>query len=196
MDVTAVELVERNLEVLRNNSKEIKSLKSFQGDATDLSKFENDTFDMTLSLGPLYHLYEEEEINKAIGEAIRVTKSNGIMIFAFISVYAIMNSNYLYGNWKAGLKENFTDDYKVRHFKEQVFTGYYIVEFEKLFENKNVEWITTVGVDGNLEALEVRNDFEMSDEDFDSYIKWHLKFAETRELLGYNNHLLYICRKK
>lgn len=196
MDVTAVELVESNLEVLKNNSKDIKSIQSYQGDATNLSRFKDNTFDVTLVLGPLYHLYENEEVNKAIDEAIRVTKQGGIIMFAFISIYAIMTSNYLFGNWKDGLDENYTSDYKVRHFKEQLFTGYDIVEFEKLFENKNVEWITTAGTDGILESLEPRNDFKITDSDFISFIKWHLNFSEKRELIGQNNHLLYICRKK
>ena len=39
------------------------------GDAIDLSRFEDNTFDVTLVLGPLYHLYEDEDIDKAIKEA-------------------------------------------------------------------------------------------------------------------------------
>lgn len=46
-----------------------------------------------------------------------------------------------------------------------------------------------------MEALERRKEFNFSDEDFESFIKWHLNFAEKRELLGSNNHLLYICKK-
>lgn len=85
---------------------------------------------------------------------------------------------------------------KVRHFENQLFTGYDICEFENLFSNKNLEYITIVGVDGSVESLEERNDFSFNDEEFKSYIKWHINFAEKRELLGRNNHLLYICRKK
>ena len=32
-------------------------------------------------------------------------------------------------------------------------------------------------------------------ENFDAFVKWHLAFAEKRELLGGSNHLLYICQK-
>ncbi len=39
MDVTAVELVESNLAVLRENSREIANIRSCKGDATDLSMF-------------------------------------------------------------------------------------------------------------------------------------------------------------
>lgn len=195
MDVTAVELVESNLAVLRENSKGIENIQSFQGDATNLDRFADNSFDVTLVLGPMYHLYDEAEVNKAIDEAVRVTKPGGAILFAFISIFAIMYANYFYGNWAFGQRENFTPDYKVKHFKEQLFTGYDVTEFEQLFENKPVEWITTAGVDGLLEAIEKREDFCIPDEDFDTFANWYLNFSEKRELLGCANHLLYICRK-
>ena len=195
MDVTAVELVESHLDVLRKNSEGIPNIRSFQGDATDLSRFEDSSFDLTLVLGPLYHLYEPEDIHKAIDEAIRVTRPDGAIFFAFISVFGIMFANYLGGNWAAGQEENFTEDYRVRHFKEQLFTGYDVVEFEQLFEGKPVRWITTTGTDGCLEPIEEWSGFEIKDEDFPAFVKWYLAFSEKRELLGNTNHLLYICRK-
>ena len=196
MNVTAVELLESNLEVLQKNGAGLKNLQSFQGDATDLSRFEDDSFDVTLVFGPMYHLYEPKEVHKAIDEAIRVTKPGGKVLFAFISIYAIMYANYFYGNWTFGEKENFTEDYIILHFTEQVFTGYDIEEFEHLFDTKPVEYITTAGVDGLLEPIEAREDFLIKDEDFPRFAKWYLNFAEKRELLGATNHLLYICRKK
>ncbi|MCR5279354.1 MAG: class I SAM-dependent methyltransferase [Lachnospiraceae bacterium] len=195
MDVTAVELTESNFAILKQNGEGIANIKPVQGDATDLSCFADDSFDVTLVFGPMYHLYDKADIDKAIDEAIRVTKKDGVILFAFISVYAIMYANYLSGNWGEGEEENFTKDYKIRHFQEQMFTGYDISEFEALFDKKPVEWITTAGVDGMLEAIQVRPDFAFSDEDFEAFKKWYLAFAEKRELLGSTNHLLYICRK-
>ena len=196
MKVTAVELLENNLAVLRENSREIGNLESFQGDAVDLGRFADNTFDVTLHFGPMYHLYEDEEVNRAIDEAIRVTKPGGVILFAFISVFGIMYANYFQGNWAAGQAENFTEDYRIRHFKEQLFTGYDVPEFEQMFEGRPVEWITTAGVDGIVESIEDREDFSIPDEDFEAFAAWYLHFAEKRELLGATNHLLYICRKK
>ncbi|MBR4206187.1 MAG: class I SAM-dependent methyltransferase [Clostridia bacterium] len=196
MDVTAVELLESNLAALRENAKGLENLRSYQGDAANLERFSDSSFDVTLVLGPMYHLFEPEEIGKAIDEAVRVTKRGGVLLFAFISVYVIMYAEYLYGNWASGQEENFTDDYRVRHFKEQVFTGYDVTEFEKLFQDKPVQWITTAGTDGMLQPLEKRPDFELSDKDFEAFAAWYLAFAEKRELLGAANHLLYICRKQ
>ena len=195
MDVTAVELTENNLAVLKKNSAGMTNLKSFQGDALDLSRFDDESFDVTLVFGPMYHLYEGADVHKAIDEAIRVTKKDGVILFAFISVFAILYANYLYGNWADGEEENFTKDYQVRHFEEQLFTGYDITEFEALFERKPVEHITTAGVDWCLEAVQERPDFDFTDEDFERFKRWYLAFSEKREMLGCTNHLLYICRK-
>ena len=195
MDVTAVELVQHHLDILQKKSEGIDHIRSFQGDATDLGQFEDQTFDVTLVLGPLYHLYEADDVQKAIDEAIRVTKKGSVILFAFLSVFGIMYANYLQGNWAAGQEENFTKDCRVRHFKEQLFTGYDITEFEQLFRGKPVQWITTTGTDGILESVEDRSDFQITDEDFPAFVDWYLAFSEKRELLGNTNHLLYICRK-
>ncbi len=195
-EVTAVELVGSNLAVLKENAEGLDKLQAFQGDALDLSKWADETFDVTLVLGPMYHLYEKEQIHRAIDEAIRVTKKGGVVFFAFLSVYAILFNNYLKENLQEGLEENFTADYEIRHFEEQLFTGYDIAEFEALFAEKSVEYLATVATDNILELARKRTDFVMSDEDFETFAKYHLAFCEKRELLGSSSHLLYICKKK
>ncbi|UTC61329.1 class I SAM-dependent methyltransferase [Treponema sp. OMZ 787] len=194
--VTAVELVESNLEVLRKNGSGIKNIVSYQGDALNLDRFEDNQFDITLLLGPMYHLYDKKDVHKALDEAIRVTKKGGIILTAFLSVYAIMNNNYLKENLAAGIKMNFDDDYKVKHFEEQLFTGYDIAEFEQLFESHKTKYLTTAAVDNILESAEGRTDFKMPDSDFDLFVKYHLATCEKRELLGTSSHLLYICKKE
>ena len=96
----------------------------------------------------------------------------------------------------AGIEENFTEDYRIRHFEEQLFTGYDIVEFENLFADKQVQYLGTVAVDSVLELAEGRSDFAMSDEEFEAFAKMQLALCEKRELLGSSSHLLYICKKK
>lgn len=195
-NVTAVELVEHNLDILKKNSGDLKTLRALQGDALELDRFEDGEFDVTLVFGPMYHLYDKADVHKALDEAIRVTKENGVILVAFLSVYAILFCNYLYGNLIAGIEENFTEEYQVKHFEEQLFTEYDIVEFEELFAEKNVEHLATAAVDSVLELAEERSDFAMSDEELEAFKKYHLATCEKRELLGCSSHLLYICKKR
>ena len=194
--VSAVELAERNFAFLQENAAGIEALRCFQGDALDLSQFEDNSFDATLVLGPMYHLYEHKDQIKALREAIRVTKPQGVILTSFISIHAIMQNCYLQGNFIAGCEENFTEEFDVKHFTEQLFTGFYIEEFEKLYYDLPVKHLTTVATDGILEFAEHTNIFSMSNEDFDLFVKYHLHNCEKREYLGCSSHLLHICQKR
>ena len=194
--VTALELVPHNLQILLEKGAGVANLEAHQGDALDLSRFPDGSFDMTLVLGPMYHLYTPADVRTAIREAIRVTKKGGVLLFAFLSVYAIMGTNYLNGRLEHGMRLNFTEDHQPRHFPEQLFTGYDITEFESLFADFPVEHLTTAAADGILELASKRADFALSDEDFTLWAAYHLATCEKRELLGHSSHLLYICKKQ
>lgn len=194
--VTAVELVAHNLEILRQNAAGVPNLAAFQGDATDLGRFATNSFDAVLLFGPMYHLYEPAEQHRALDEAIRVAKPGGVIFVAFLSVYGILYNNYLAGNFKRGLEENYDPKYRVRHFKEQVFTGFDIEEFEALFAEKTTQKLALVGTDSILELAQQAKGFQLPDEDFRLFAEYHLQTCEKRELLGSQSHLLYICRKR
>ena len=193
--VTAVELAERNLDLMRRKSKGLDNLKALQGDAIDLSFLPDNSFDLTLVFGPLYHLYEREDQLRALREAVRVTKPGGYILTAFLSVHAILFDNYLRGNLQEGLAENFDADWQVRHFQEQLFTAFEVPAFEALFRELPVTQLTLAAADGVLELAECRTDFAMSEEEFAQFAEYHLAHCEKRELLGASSHLLHICRK-
>jgi len=181
---------------LKRNAAGLANIASLQGDATDLGAFDENSFDAVFLLGPMYHLYEEADQHMVLDEAIRVTKPDGIIMASFISVYGIMFVNYLSGNFRSGMEENYDNDYRVKHFKEQVFTGFDIEEFENLFTDKPVQKIALAGADSVLELAERVSDFQLSGDDFKLFADYHFQTCEKRELLGSQSHLLYICRKK
>lgn len=196
-EVTAVELVKSNLDVLKENAKGVKNLKALQGDALDLSKLKDSYYDMVLVLGPLYHLYNKADQTKAIDEALRVCKNNGILMFAFIPVYNFVVD---YGMKSESsliktIKENFTDNFLPRQFPEQMFTGFNVDDFKKLFKQKQFKPLHMISADSILQIEEDRNDFAMTDEEFDLYFKFHLATCERPYLLGFSAHLLYIGKK-
>lgn len=89
--VDAVELVEHNIEIFRQNTTPGETVTITQGNAMDLSMFEDDTYDITLLLGPMYHLFTTEDKLKALSEAIRVTKKNGVVFAAYCMGDAVYN---------------------------------------------------------------------------------------------------------
>lgn len=84
LSAAALELVEHNINVFKQNTLEKENISIKQGNALDLSFLPDNHYDVTLLLGPLYHLYSTEDKRKAISEAIRVTKAGGIIFAAYV----------------------------------------------------------------------------------------------------------------
>ena len=78
-----MELVEHNIEIFRKNTQPGENITIAQGNAMDLSAFPDDTYGVTLLLGPLYHLFTREDKLRALSEAIRVTKKGGVVFAAY-----------------------------------------------------------------------------------------------------------------
>ena len=83
-EVSALELADNNIAAFKRRIKHEHKIELVQGNAVDLSHFEDDCFDIILMFGPLYHLHSEEDRQKAISEAKRVAKKDAVLFFAFI----------------------------------------------------------------------------------------------------------------
>ena len=81
--VTAVELVAHNLEILKSKLDGTERIAPILGNALDLSFLPEAAFDLTMLLGPMYHLYTKEDKLKALREAVRVTKPGGRILVAY-----------------------------------------------------------------------------------------------------------------
>ena len=191
--VNSIEFVNRNLDVLKSKITSNMDIVAEQGDAVDLSRFSDNTFDMTLVLGPLYHLYTDEEINKAISEAIRVTKKDGIITIAYLtndSVFASWAIDHLLDD-----EIHFNENFELRRIPEEVFATFYIKEFKDIMSKYNVVHLHDVATDGIAPIIGDRVN-ALSKEEFDVWIKYHLSTCEREDLQGYSSHMLYICKKK
>ena len=85
--VTLADLSETLLEQARKQKEEdkIENLISCdQVNATDLSCYKDNSFDVVLLFGPLYHLTEKSERGKCVREVSRVLKTGGKVFASFI----------------------------------------------------------------------------------------------------------------
>lgn len=48
-----------------------------------MSFIDSNTYDMVLLLGPMYHLFNNEDKHKAISEGIRVAKKGSVIYFSY-----------------------------------------------------------------------------------------------------------------
>lgn len=192
-DVTAIEYTEHNLDILKSKITDSMHIRAEQGDAVDLSRFADNTFDVTLVLGPLYHLYEDSDIRQAITEAIRVTKKDGIIMMAYIT------SDGVFADWGLdhlldGYPNDFDKSFKLVRYPEGLFAPFYIEEFKNLMREYDIEYLHNVAVDGIANIISDKLN-ALSAEEFKVWIDYQLSVCEREELQGYSCHMLYICRK-
>ena len=192
--VDAVELVNKNLEILKGKITEEMDISAIQGNAMDLSMYKENTFDITLVLGPLYHLYDDTDINKALEEAIRVTKSKGKIFIAYLTDDSVI---LLYGVRKGNLKrlkDMCDENWNIPKIKKEIFATYKIENFNKMIQEFNIKQLETIAVDGIAPNIhEYINN--LNEEEFEIYLDYHLKNCKRKDLMGYSSHILEIIEK-
>ncbi len=73
-EVSALELADSNIEAFRKKLTPEDTINLAQGNALDLSRYQDSSFDIVLLFGPLYHLHSEADRLRCIREAKRVCK--------------------------------------------------------------------------------------------------------------------------
>ena len=92
--VGAVDLSKRSLDVFLQRvppSFSDSILFSEKGCATNLPFIEDESFDAVLLMGPLYHLSQEKDRQKAVNECLRIIKPGGYIFATFVSPYPKLN---------------------------------------------------------------------------------------------------------
>jgi ubiquinone/menaquinone biosynthesis C-methylase UbiE len=192
-DVTAIELVKYNLGILKSKKSTVKAM---QGTALDLSRFADNTFDMTLVFGPMYHLYKYEDKVKALEEARRVTKVGGVILVAYImNEYSVITHGFKGNNIKECLDNGkLTEDFHVVSEPEDLYDYVRIEDINKFNEEARLQRIKLIAADGPANYMrQVLN--AMDEETFKLFIEYHLTTCERPELLGASSHTLDILRK-
>ena len=195
--VNSIEYVQHNLDVLKSKITDDMNIVAEQGDAIDLSRFDDELFDMVLVLGPLYHLYTEKDINKCISEAKRVCKKNGIMMFAYLPNDSIMISwALLKGHLKEGYdNKQFDENFKMISEPSEIMRAFYIDELEEIMNLNDIEKMNDVSTSGV--APHFRNIIDnLSEEEFEIWKNYHFSACERKEVQGFSTHMLYIGKKK
>lgn len=195
--VDAIELSKSNVEVFKSKITKDLDVNVIQGNAVDLSVYKDNTFDITLCLGPLYHLFKEEETTLAIKEAIRVTKPGGKIYLAFILFDLTMltwgfKEKNVYENY--GENKQISENFKPNNAEELIFNMRYFEDIKKLIKSFNLKTINYVATDGIGRVIKDEIN-QMSEEEYNLYIKYHLSICEREDLIGYSGHILAILEK-
>lgn len=200
-DVTATDITPRHIEIIRQTLIEKKyRMNTAVLDATDMSCFENDSFDVILNMGPFYHLITEEQREKCLQECLRVLKKGGLLVTAYIPRYYVFqhiatgNEEYLDEHFAKQLIETGV----LKHEDEKCFwtDTYYSSkdEMELTYQRHGLEVVEHFAQDGLAPLLAQRVD-KWDEKQFKIWCDYHYSVCREQSILGASNHVIIIGRK-
>ena len=197
-EVDALEYTLHNLEIMNSKISGITNIRTCQGTALDLSRYSDESFDITLVLGPMYHMYREEDKQKVLAEAIRVTKSKGHILVAYcMNEATVIRYAFIKGRiWDCVEKHMLTEDFKCISEEKDVFEMVRLEDIDELNAGfGEIERVKIISVDGAANYMRECVD-AMDEKTFDMYMKYHLTICERMDLIGAADHSLDILEKR
>ncbi|MBR1567981.1 MAG: class I SAM-dependent methyltransferase [Lachnospiraceae bacterium] len=191
-DVTAVELVKYNLGILKQKGSTVKAM---QGNALKLSKLENNSFDLTLLFGPMYHLFTKEDKCQALREAMRVTKSGGIIMVAYcMNEYCVLTYAFKEKHLAECLAEGrLNETYHSRSEMKDLYDYVRLEDINAVNEEVGIQRLQILSPDGPTNYM--RNMVnEMNDEEFAHYMDYIYAICERQDLIGAAAHTVDILK--
>jgi len=196
--VDAVELVEHNIALFKQNTLPGEPVTITQGNAVELSMFADNTYDITLLLGPMYHLFTEEEKRKALSEAIRVTKKGGVVFVSYcMGDASILSYGFIRGEIYNIIEKCMLDTETFDTFSHpwDIFELHRKEDIDRLRGAFPVTQLHFVASDGYTNHMRQTVD-NMDDRMYEIYVKYHLATCERPDMVGYSHHTLDIFRKE
>lgn len=196
--VDAVELVQHNIDVFMQNTQPGENIRICQGNALDLGFLPADIYGMTLLLGPMYHLYNEEDQRQALMEAIRVTAPGGVICAAYcgndatIVQFCFQRSMLKEKRYRA-LIDPVT--FKASSTPSEIFQLYRREDVDALMKGLPVKRLHFVGTD--MAAHYIRDELDaMDDELYEQFLKYHDFICERPDMVGVSHHFLDVFQKR
>ncbi|MBE6767543.1 MAG: methyltransferase domain-containing protein [Ruminococcaceae bacterium] len=190
--VSALELADANIAAFRKKITPEDKIDLVQGNALDLSRYADKSFDIVLLFGPLYHLKNDVDKKKCIHEAKRVLKDSGKLFLAFISNDFVFLTEFGYDVNYFGNGDYDKETFKLNDFP---FVFHTVSAARKLLTDSGVRILHEVASDGASELLASRIN-EMNEADYAQYLRYHFYICEKPELFGMTNHLLFVGEKE
>ncbi len=170
------------------------------GSIVDLSRFKDATFDAVLCTGgPLSHVLNPHDRQKAVSELVRVVKPGGPVFVSVIGRLAVMTVILVDGPEELGMPhfEQFRDsgDYMGEHG----FTACHFYLPEELvaeFTRPDLQILELAGLEG-LSDLRMKDVNRLSKDKilFSKWLETHYKTCTHPAVVGHSEHMLIVCRK-
>lgn len=199
--VTATDITPRHIDIIRGIlQNKPYTMETAVLDATDMSMFADESFDVVLNMGPFYHLVNASEREKCMKESLRVLKKGGLLVTAYIPRYyifpyiAMQDSSFLDAEFAGRILQTG----ELHHDDEKCFwtDTYYSTceEMEELYRKNGLAVVDHFAQDGTTPQFAEKVD-KWNDDEFKVWCDYHYNVCREKSLLGASNHVIIAGRK-
>ncbi len=192
-DVTAVELVDHNLKILESKHANVKC---WPGNAMDLHFLPDETFDITLVFGPMYHLLKKEERLKAFSEACRITKKDGLIFVQYLmNEYSVLTYCFKQNHIEECLEaKTLTADFKQIPTEKDLYVYLRLEDLDAMEKESGLKLKTRFAADGPSDYMRQTLN-AMDEKTFAHFLDYHFATCLRPELFGASSHIVDILQK-
>ena len=143
----------------------------------------------------MYHLHTKEDQLKALSEASRVTKKDGVILVAYcMNEYSVLTYGFKENHIKESMAAGkLSEDFQVLSQTEDLYRYMRLEDINALNEELGLKRMKIISPDGPSDFMRpVLN--AMDEETFELFVKYHLSVCERADLIGAGSHTLDILR--
>jgi len=173
-----------------------------EASVTDLSDFQDNSFDVVLCLGGvLSHILDKKEQKKAVEELKRISKDDGVIFISVIGLLAVL---------KLEIQRELTEEIKDPLYLKIMETGDYdgtadftvchfflAEEFRKLLKGNGLNVLEMVGLEGLVSNFaEQAENVKKDKKAWENILKTHERYQNHPSVIDTSEHILAVCKIK
>ena len=197
--VTAGDLIADHVEAI-NASPEAKKLEgTYCASPRNLSQFGDESFDILISLGSIYHMKTKAEREAFIRESMRVLKPDGYIAFTYMTPMAMTLGQYFNAMRTTDTLEKLKAYRKLATVEKthtcDMFYGMTLEEMTDISREYGIQIVTVASTYGLLYNMDEEIE-AMSDEEYKKFIDVQIATCEDPIVSRYCMRGLFIGKKK
>lgn len=196
-EYVGVDIVPENIYVFQEKirSRGLHNVSARTGDATDLREISDNTFDVILCFGPMYHLPPDERA-AVFSECRRICRPNGIAAFAYINKVGVYAGACIHDDLRKYYPNEKANTFVLQLSRDDVRPDLFFFtmpeEIEKDAKRFGFTKIKNLGTDFFLTMSVVD---AMSSDQFQQMKPLLDYMASYESCTGLSNHAVLICKK-
>ncbi len=197
--VTAGDLIAEHVDTIKSHPNSDKLEGLYCASPKNLSQFEDESFDILISMGPIYHMKSKAERENFVRESLRVLKPDGYIAFTFMTPMAMTLGQYFSAMRERDTLAKLKAYRKLANVEKNhaadMFYGMTLEEMTDISREYGISILTVASTYGLLYNM-VDEIGALSDAEYEEFLSGQIAACEDPFIARYCMRGIFIGKKK